>query len=155
MTPFLVVSGASGTWWPESRSIPQDLGRGLNWPLWAVIGGADQKDQSWQAQNHCCRHSHCRGVSLSFMCGYEMYLSVPHGYQCSGGILKCKYISAEVCQKMVCTDWIWLAQPWIVSNNVKTYYWDAQYEMPVLDEASFWRLYFCKLAPTWIYIYKS
>lgn len=75
MISSLVVSGASGIVWPESRNITQDLGWGLNRPLWAVIGWTHQKEQSGQAQNCCCRHPQHRGVSL--LCSYEMYLRVP------------------------------------------------------------------------------
>lgn len=64
--PFLVVSGAVGALWPENRSLPQDLGGGLDRPLRAVVSRAGKKDQSRQAQNHRCRHPSRRGVSFKW-----------------------------------------------------------------------------------------
>lgn len=91
LTFFLfAVSGAAGTRRAESRSIPQDLCRRLNRPLWTVADWAHQKDQSRQAQNHRCWHSRCRGVSFGFLLCFEMYL--PAAYTLPS-ILKCKCTS--------------------------------------------------------------
>lgn len=91
LTFFLfAVSGATGTRRAESRSIPQDLCRRLNRPLWTVADWAHQKDQSRQAQNHRRWHSRCRGVSFGFLLCFEMYL--PAAYTLPS-ILKCKCTS--------------------------------------------------------------
>lgn len=91
LTFFLfAVSGAASTRRAESRSIPQDLCRRLNRPLWTVADWAHQKDQSRQTQNHRRWHSRCRGVSFGFLLCFEMYL--PAAYTLPS-ILKCKCTS--------------------------------------------------------------
>lgn len=123
VTSSLVVSGTSGAVWPESRNITQDLSRGLNWPLWAVIGRTHQKDQSGQAQNHCCRHPQCRGVSL--LGSYEIYLPVPHQslivFQHLDTLLNfsCRGMSRNIVHKPNCRLFEQF-KVWIVSNKAKT-----------------------------------